>query len=80
MESNFDRITRVMFQVFIDLKNTLGIYAWIMIGVLVISAVFLGYYFMGRLLRRRGWYARRHVGRPLRPLGQPLQKRRISGC
>jgi O-antigen/teichoic acid export membrane protein len=70
-----------MLQVFVNLKNTLGFFAWIMIGGLVISAVFLGYYFMGRLLRRRGWTTRRRLVREQRPpLGQPLPKRRTSGC
>lgn len=41
-----------MLQVILNLRNTLGSVAWIMIALLLISAIFLGYYVMRRLLRR----------------------------
>jgi hypothetical protein len=55
----------------------MGISAWIMLSLLMISAIFLGYFVMCRLLRQGAARSSRHFAQKRRVPRQHLPRRRI---
>jgi hypothetical protein len=77
VNSDFAKISGAIWQVLSDLRETMGISAWIMLSLLMLSAIFLGYFVMRRLLRQRVDRSRRRFVQKRRIPSQHLARRRI---
>ena len=75
VSSNLNKISRAVLQLFRDLQDGLGVYAWLMLGLLMLATIVLGYLTMSRLLRKgKGGSSRRFL-RDRRIISQYLERR-----
>jgi hypothetical protein len=77
VNSNFAKISGAILQVFADLRETMGISAWLLLSLLMVSAIFLGYFVMRHLLRHSAARHRRRVVQKQRIPIQHLPRGRI---
>ena len=77
MNSDFAKISGAILQVFADLRETVGISAWILLSLLMVSTIFLGYFVMRQLLHHSAARSRRRVVKKQRIPIQHLPRGRI---
>jgi hypothetical protein len=75
VNSDFEKIAQAILQLCRDLQQSFGIYAWLLLGTLLLTMIFLGYCTMWRLLRQKVHRPRRRFLSQRRFATQPLARR-----